>query len=364
MNKSHRHSSRRARDVIIIALMTLALFIPLAELTLRTLCSYCAYTERNQGPFVSPYALNEHDPYLLRPPNTVSRYQQPEFDYEVKTNSLGLRDVEHPLAKPPGELRILAIGDSFTEGQGARFEQTWLSQLGGMLNAGHHGGHFRIMCGGSAASDPFFGYRVLVDKLLVYQPDFVLLVVNHSDIMDVIVRGGMERFLPDGRVKAADPPELIGLYESSHLARFVLFELFDYTHYIIPRSERDKRARHAVEKTSKLISEYQRLLESEGIDFTLVTLPFRGELRRNAYDKLDLLKEFAVRDQIDVIDTKPYLYARLLAHDSRLEQLYWPKDNHFTELGYRYFAEAVAAGLAPKLDRALARIGRPSDQQL
>ena len=342
-------SRKCIRDGFVIALISICLFIPAAELTLRALCTYCTWAEENQGHYVSPYAMNNSSWYHLRPPNAVDSYQQPEFDHEIRTNSLGFRDIEHPVTKPPGELRIVAIGDSFTEGQGASFEKTWLNQLGRMLSGEHTGKDFRMICGGVAGSDPFFGYRSLVDKLLVYEPDFVLLVVNHGDILDVMVRGGMERFLANGTVEGVDPPDTAWLYESSHLARFILFEMFDYTHYLITRSESEKRTEQALKKIMHLIGEYNTLLGSMDIGFSLVILPFRGELKRNQYQKLNLLRDFALRHGISAIDTKPYLYEKLLEHGNRLEDLYWPGDNHFTELGYRYFAEAVEAGLGPKI---------------
>ena len=223
-----------------------------------------------------------------------------------------------------------------------------------------------MICGGAAGSDPFFGYRTLLDKLLVYRPDIVLLAVNHSDILDVTVRGGMERFLADGTVKGVDPPDSITpaikwLYQSSHFARFLMFELFDYTHHIIPRTEREKLARQALQKIMDLVREYNTLLQSKGIDFTLVIHPFRGELKRNRYDHLDRLREFALQHGIDVIDTMPYLFQKLKEHNNRLEDLYWPGDNHFTGLGYGYFAAAVDIGLDPTVSRVLTRINEADE---
>lgn len=352
---NHPLAKKQLRNLVITLLISIVLLIPAAELTLRVLCTYCTWTEQNVGGFVSPYAIRNNSWYYVRPINTVSSYQQQEFDYEIRTNSLGFRDIEHPLTKPPGELRIMAIGDSFTEGQGASFEQTWLNQLGRKLNSEYTGSSFRMISGGAAGSDPFFGYRILVDKLLVYRPDLVLLVVNHSDVLDVVIRGGMERFLPGGTLKGVDPPDgPWGLYTSSHVARFILFELFDYTHLMITRSEREKKALQALEKIEQLVLEYDALLKSRGIGFTLIIHPFRGELRRNRYDELDLLREFALQHQIDVIDTKPYLYEKLVERKNRLEDLYWPGDNHFTEIGYRYFSEVIEAGLQPKITRAFA----------
>ena len=349
------------RGALIITLISIGFFIPAAELTLRALCTYCTWTEENQGRYISPYSTNKSSHYHLREPNTAKHYPQKEFDYEIRTNSLGFRDIEHPVSKPPGELRIMAIGDSFTEGWGVSFEQTWLNQLGRRLNTEHVRNRFRMISGGVSGSDPFYGYRILVDKLLVYRPDFVLLVVNHSDIMDVILRGGMERFLPDGTVKGVDPPDMPWLYESSHFTRFILFELFDYTHLLIPRAERDRRAQQALEEIMKLVREYSALLESHDVEFVLVILPFRGELKRNQYEKLDLLRKFALKHDVEVIDTKPYLHEKLMEHKNRLEDLYWPSDNHFTELGYRYFARVVETGLRPMIARAQAGIPSSAD---
>jgi len=141
----------------------------------------------------------------------------------------------------------MAIGDSFTEGWGASFENIWLNMLGKNLNARHSGIHVRTICGGVAGSDAFYGYRNLVDRLMAYQPDWVLLVINDSDILDVVVRGGFERFQPDGTVRGADAPEMPWMYESSQFARFILFELFDYIHSLVRRPERNRKAAEAIE---------------------------------------------------------------------------------------------------------------------
>jgi hypothetical protein len=346
------HLRKPVRDALIVAAITVVFFIPAAEIALRINCAYCTWTERNEGHYAPPYALDQSSWYRVDAPNTVRNYQLAEFDYEKKTNSLGFRDIEHPLSKPAGELRLIAVGDSFTEGWGARFEHTWLNELHKMLNTEQGESPVGVMCGGTAGNDPFYNYRMLVDRMLVYQPDFVLLVVNNSDVMDVILRGGMERFQPDGTVKGVAAPKTPWLYESSHLARFILFELFDYTHLLITKPERERKAEQAMNKLNALVSQYDNLLKSQGVDFTLVLAPHHNELRKNRYDRLDAMKDYALQHQIDVIDTKPYLYQKLEEHEYRTEAMYWPVDMHFTELGYRYFAEAINIGLNPKMKRA------------
>ena len=45
------------------------------------------------------------------------------------------------------------------------------------------------------------------------------------------------------------------------------------------------------------------------------------------------------------IEVKPYWVEQLTNGNSELDALYWPKDYHFTPLGYRYMGEAIQQGL-------------------
>ena len=48
------------------------------------------------------------------------------IDAPVRTNSLGLRDDEMPIEKPPGEIRILSGGQLGPDGGGVRLDRTVL----------------------------------------------------------------------------------------------------------------------------------------------------------------------------------------------------------------------------------------------
>jgi len=59
-------------------------------------------------------------------PNAVWRFTHPEYVVEYAINASGFRDAKtRPAAKPPGLIRVLLLGDSFTFGQGVDYEQTW-----------------------------------------------------------------------------------------------------------------------------------------------------------------------------------------------------------------------------------------------
>jgi len=48
---------------------------------------------------------------------------------DVKTNSIGHRDFEYPVARQPGVPRIMMLGDSFVEGWGVPFDETITKRL-------------------------------------------------------------------------------------------------------------------------------------------------------------------------------------------------------------------------------------------
>ena len=51
------------------------------------------------------------------------------IDAPVSVNRLGYRDDDFPIEKPPGEYRVLALGDSFTFALGVAFDDLWSQQL-------------------------------------------------------------------------------------------------------------------------------------------------------------------------------------------------------------------------------------------
>lgn len=109
-------------------------------------------------------------------------YDHPELPYfdadgcvTYRCNAFGFRDDEFELAKAPGELRVLAIGDSFTFGVGVRGEAAWPQVLERRLaeeradpvqviNAGFAGGH-----------EPSQYAEWLASDGLLFAPDAVVL---------------------------------------------------------------------------------------------------------------------------------------------------------------------------------------------
>lgn len=71
--------------------------------------------------------------YRLRP-ETVVTWSSPEFTETSHTNALGLSGRE-VVAKTASEVRILAIGDSFTYGHGVQNDEAYPAVLKALLRA-------------------------------------------------------------------------------------------------------------------------------------------------------------------------------------------------------------------------------------
>jgi hypothetical protein len=64
-------------------------------------------------------------------PGAAIAYARPEVSYARQVNAMGLTDKEFTADKAPGEYRIVALGDSFTEGVGADTASTWVKPPSG-----------------------------------------------------------------------------------------------------------------------------------------------------------------------------------------------------------------------------------------
>jgi lysophospholipase L1-like esterase len=324
-------------------LLSLALCAIGAEMVLRYLCTVCTWMEHNTGEYVSPY---QEPPingwYHLRAPNDVSSYGQPEFDFELSTNSLGIRDVEHPIEKPPGEFRIVGLGDSFTEGQGVPYEDSYLKVLERDLNRRQARVGVRVLVGGVAGSDPFYCFRLLEDKLLPYHPDLVTLAINNSDVTDIIARGGNERFLPDGTVRFREPPQDEWLFARSHLYRVFLMLALGHDWHGLSPSEHVAKRTEAIEKLKEIVDGFQELGSQEDFRLVMILHPDLNELLTATYAfDADALKRHFSAKGIGSVDVMEHFLKKSGPDRKDRERLYWKKDFHHNQEGYRMFAEAV-----------------------
>jgi GDSL-like Lipase/Acylhydrolase family len=191
---ARRHGNRGAAVANVIVLLTMTATALLAgELIVRVLFG------RSINLFPRYHTAVTYGEYRMRRlrPNTVFWHTSRDGHWKFQTDSQGFRAAEdYAYEKPPGSVRVLALGDSQTMGFEVRQNRTysaviarWLASRGidaQSINAG--------VSGFSTAEELVF----LENEGIKYDPDFVVLGFFANDFADN-VKAGMFR-LDDGKL--------------------------------------------------------------------------------------------------------------------------------------------------------------------
>lgn len=179
-------SGRAARWTGRLLLVLLALLLPVLalELALRLFGPILPGNYRT-GSFQAAHPLYGR----FQVPNFDGWIRTDEFTAHMKTNSLGLRDDEVVLPKPPGTFRILVIGDSFVQASQVSVGQPFTEVLERALNASPPSpgrpARYDVVNAGVGGWGPGEEYLWLKNEGLKLQPDVVVLQLYlGNDISD------------------------------------------------------------------------------------------------------------------------------------------------------------------------------------
>ena len=332
---------------------------------------------------VRPQAVMTVSPGLYEP-DAPRRYRiapgfrgritnQAEFDTEVVTNRAGLRGPEAG-SKPAGGLRILAIGDSFTFGVGARQEETWPAQLERRMR------NVQVLNAGA----PGFG---VPDEVAWFEAHGVDL---HPDavVVAVFLANDLQDASPDQpKVAVVDgslvvPGETGGLrrwlYYHSHLFRLFKSSVLEGRVRSIlglkePWAKRELRAefslyapalpeelRKGAEATDAAVAR----LASRGVPVVAVLIPSLPQVDPRRWAALldqfgldpsghdprrpnRLFREIFERHGVPVLD----LTGTFESAVRRGQRIYYPVDQHLTPAGYDLMARTIGEFLPGALKR-------------
>ena len=151
------------------------------------------------------------------------------IDAPVETNALGLRDDEIPIAKPPGETRILALGDSFTFALGVRFEDLYVQRLERKLNGEQPGRKFQVINAGVAGYNTTQELVFLLADGLRYEPDLITIGFYWNDLLGndkplPVIDGPIQRDLMK-ESESADAGHLLPAFIRNQLRRSLVLYL-------------------------------------------------------------------------------------------------------------------------------------------
>lgn len=334
--------SRERRILLAAAAFLLLLVLLATEGALRASGLYSTWSEKNDGRYRSQWKVKSKTPWLRLSgkPNTQERQTQAEYSFEIRTNSEGLRDVDHDLEKSPGSYRLVLAGSSYTEGAGAAFEDTYPQVVQRMLAARG----VEVLAAGVSGSDPVFVYQLLVRRLVAYAPDLVVLTVNESDVFDMAVRGGMDRFDADGFMRRPSRPLIEIPYRFSHVVRAIAEDGLGYDFLLLSPPEQERRYSAAVSQLCEAVEAIRELGEAEGFGLLAVRNPNMQRIHEpesNPYVReLARLFEEAGIAYLDL--REPFREAIPPGEELRYA---WPIDNHYNARGYALMATVVVAAL-------------------
>lgn len=260
-----------------------------------------------------------------------------EFEYFRKDNSLGFPDKEWQIRKPDNKIRILALGDSFTEGDGAPQDSAYPILLEKIL-----GDRYEVMNAGTCGSDPIFNYYNLEKRLLHYKPEIVLQTISEHDLFyDISIRGGFERFVGDSTLKYNTPPVWESLYSISYTSRLAIDVMQKIKTDDYSRTPREVAKKNEI--ICDLLNRYEKLAKKNHFRVYIIFLPLKGEVKDNQYqfDFASTQNYISNLSHIKTIDLMPCYQTTMRP----MKNYYWDQDGHHNSKGYQVMARCIAEEL-------------------
>ncbi|MBS1592819.1 MAG: hypothetical protein JST90_00740 [Bacteroidetes bacterium] len=316
-----------------LAVASLCTSVMLAEGVLMLAGIGTTYSERMGYGYSSIYSTKGESYYRTRVPGSVFWFDRSEFRHEWHVNSMGYSDREWPIAKKPGEKRILCLGDSWTEGIGAPQDSSYVSQLGRILAAIDSNTY--VMNAGIAADDPFVNYVNYRDRLIAYHPDVIIQTLSGNDMTtDILSKGGMERFGANGELHTAAGPAWEPLYALSYVSRLV-FHAIGYN-ALLQKAPTPETIKELNEKVVNLFSVYASMASRQGTMLIVVI-----QASDHDYDFGPIITGLRQIHGLKVCDLQDYYNAEFSKRGSDPEKYYWPIDGHHTPRGYQLMARSI-----------------------
>jgi hypothetical protein len=272
-------------------------------------------------------------------------------DKIVRTNSIGIRDIEYTPQAPDNVYRILALGDSQTFGNGLNLADTWPKQLELILNVNSNDVRVEVLNCGLPASDSW-QHAIIFHRLLAkYNPDAAILAFYVNDVV--------RRHTPSQRQQNNSGElrtRLTYILKQSALLLSLRKALHSIQEYLNPgkalsrqqalmQGINDLDIEEGWRQVEQSLSEIKKTSDEEDIVFLLVSLPRRDQVdgRIPADRYINRLQSIAEGHQIPVIDMLGPLHEAYKEHGNNL---FIPWDGHNSGITNRVIAFNISRVLS------------------
>jgi len=317
-----------------LLLSSIAVFVTLiiCEVILRNNETYASYAEQNGGKYAPAFQV-QHTGWLYQYSPFYTRDEiKIEFTHHVRANSLGFNDKEPILDS--NKINTFIIGDSFGEGLGATHADSTISRILENLNQNIKTSNFSL-----SGSDPFYAWILIREKLIEMKPDMIIHLINRSDINDIMIRGGFERFNPDTTVTYREGPSWELVYEYCYFFRLVVHTLLGFDYDLIKKNDRQQEISIAKEKLENCINSINAISRDNSIRYIVVFHPTDIEIIGHHSFLFDSTID-KLKDKIEIINMMSYFKQQGMNAEN-VHQYYWPIDMHHNNRGYALFTRGI-----------------------
>lgn len=331
-----------------LAALSVLLVLFCAEAYLRfVIKSRITYSEMHGQGYVSPYRADLADRWHLKFKEGRNNIHTLEWrPYEVRDNTtmdfafpdyvcneLGLRG-RLPVK---GNKIVLAVGDSFTEGAGTPCDSTYPVLLEQRLQQYDADNEWSVINAGVSGNDPFFDWKMVQKLTARYQVSHIVFLLNTTDINDIQMRGGMERFVESGYLDYPDGPWWEPIYAISFVSRLFFHGFCGVQMNLMTNSEASMAKKRALSHLQRLFEDHVVPFSIErGIHVNVVCHPLANETPDPASDYGLLVQTLSDIRRISFLDG--FTGLSLAGYG---DQLYYPNDGHMTPLGYAMLSDLV-----------------------
>jgi lysophospholipase L1-like esterase len=320
---------------VVMALMSFMLAAAASELVLRV-AGY-QYSPVQIGGDVTGDWRDEHafhDRNLVYDPVLIWRPVSGQFS---PFNPQGFRGVPVDTVKPPGTLRIVALGDSNTFGWDVDEGANWPSQLQALFATSHPG--TEVINAGVWGYSSFQGVRRF-HEMLAFAPDIVLISFGANDAHQVRVPDAAYVRRHDRMERLTRATQRLRLAQLAVAVADRVDTASGAGGALEPRVSLDDYAAH--------LREMVRVGQQRGIQLVLLTRPFTGRSADPASWKTHapaynaVVGAVAGEENVLAID----LHAHVQDHPE-----YFDDESHFGVEGHRVAAELIYAQLVRRIQQ-------------